>query len=109
MSRNKATAAAVMMMLFMTCGTANAVPSGPFGYDLQADMHRDEQPKVEQNVEQENRGDDVNRSIPVRPTDAKQFYSFVPLADLYTSSVDRAVYYPNATVNSAIAKYKSGN
>lgn len=108
MSKNKAIAAAVMMMLFMTYGTANAVPSGPFGYDLQADMHRDEQPK-EEKPETEKKDTDVNRSIPVRPTDAKQFYSFVPLADLYTKSVDSSVYYPNATVNSAIAKYKSGN
>jgi len=112
MSKNRAIVAAILMTLFMTYSTANAVPSGPFGYDLQADMHRDEKPKEEKPAKDDKTKVDsknVTPAVPAKPTDAKQFYSFVPLADLYTSSVDKSVYYPNATVNSAIALYKKGN
>ena len=106
MNKNKAITLAVMM-LFMTYGAANAVPTGPFGYDLQKDMHRDEQKKEEPKKEEKT---DINTSaVPVKPTSAKQFYSFIPIKDLYTTNIDTEAYYANPSINSAIAKYKKGN
>lgn len=115
MSKNKAIIAATMMVLLVTGGIAGAVPSGPFGYDLQKDMHRSENKAKErdaqaqtqmQTQEQQNvSGADVS----VKPTDAKKFYNFIPIADLFVDSVDNTVYYPEATMNSAIALYKKGN
>lgn len=108
MSKNKTVAAAIMMMLFMTYGAANAVPSGPFGYDLQKDMHREEQPKDDNKKDNQANQNNTN-PVPVKPTDAKQFYSFVPIKDLYATTIDTSVYYSRPTINSAIAKYKKGN
>ncbi len=112
MSRNKTVVAALMMMLFMTYGTANAAATGPFGYDLQKDMHRDSsqtQQTEQTEAPKSNGGLFSNSSVPVRPTDAKQFYSFVPIKDIYETSIDTSVYYSRPTIGNAIAKYKKGN
>lgn len=109
MSKNKAITAAVMIMLFMTYGAANAVPSGPFGYDLQKDIHRDEQPKQEKEQKKDDNKANKTQTVPVKPTNAKQFYSFVPMKDLYATNIDTGVYYSNPTIKSAIAKYKKRN
>ncbi len=96
---------ALLMASFMTWGIANAVPSGPFGYDLQKDIHRTEEKKEEKPADTANATPDT----PPRPTSAKPFYSFVPIKDLYTDSIDNTVFYANPTINSAIGKYKKGN
>jgi TPR repeat protein len=43
------------------------------------------------------------------PKTAKDFYSFVPMKDLYVPNIDHSKYYPNASVKSAIYRYKVGN
>ena len=108
MSKNKAVTLVMMIMLGMTYGAANAVPTGPFGYDLQKDMHRDTQKKEEPKKE-EDQNNIQTTAVPTRPTSAKQFYSFIPIKDLYNTNIDTNVYYQNASINSAIAKYKKGN
>lgn len=105
MNKNKAILAVTMAFL-LTYGAANAVPSGPFGYDLQKDLHRNEQPKE---TKQEDKSTDTTPVAPARPTSAKPFYSFVPIKDIYVDSVDNTVYYSNPTINGAINKYKKGN
>ena len=105
MKKNKAILAVIMAFL-MTYSVANAVPSGPFGYDLQKDLHRNDQPKE---TKKEDKATDTTPAAPARPTSAKPFYSFVPMKDLYVDSVDNTVYYSNPTINGAINKYKNGN
>lgn len=119
MSKQKIILLAVAAM-FISYSAANAVPSGPFGYDLYADMHRSEnQPQQEQqentdgNAQKQDDWMQQNKEsaeqVKFTPKTAKDFYSFVPMKDLYVSSIDRTKYYSNPTVKSAIAKYKKGN
>lgn len=64
--------------------------SGPFGYDLQKDINRS------QNAER------IQQSNPAKKTS--------PAKSLSPSVNDKAgIYYPNATLNSAISKYKAKN
>lgn len=101
----------VVMSMICACGAANAVP-GPFGYDLQADMHRSEKKAQEtpeaQQVQQVQQAEPASL-VPIVKS-AKDYYSFVPLKDLFVQSVDSTTtYYTNPTMKSAIARYKSGN
>ena len=121
-----------LSVVFIGCGIAQAA-TGPFGYDLQKDMHRSEIKAREQAAAQQN-----NNSMPsplnnVKKQDAsteagssapmisvqeilagrvsgKDFYSFVSVKDLYIDSIPHSqVYYINPTMKSAILRYKSGN
>ncbi len=110
MNRKKAILTAVMM-LFISYGTANAV-SGPFGYDLQKDMHRSKNKAAEETKqeEQQNAAPQTNLYNPLVPKDAKNFYSFVPLKDLFVETIDQNTEnYTNPTIKSAIARYNQGN
>ena len=112
MSKQKVILLAVATM-FISYSAANAVPSGPFGYDLQADMHRSEnkqQDKQQDKQQGKNTADDNQANqVDMTPKVAKDFYSFVPMKDLYVETIDHSKYYSNPTMNSAIAKYKKGN
>ena len=109
MGKEKAIVLSVLAM-FATCGVAQAIPSA-FGYDLQADMHRSENNRVEeqQNPEEYADGSGEQEVVKFVPKTAKDFYSFVPMKDLYVSTIDSNIYYENPTIRSAIARYKQGN
>lgn len=115
MGKNKDIILVLAMMLFFNGSVVNAVAAGPFGYDLQKDVHRNdnkqqkEKSESKSELKQNKQSGEVNSSVPARPASAVSFYSFVPMQDLYTESVDHSVYYPDATINSAIALYKQGN
>lgn len=118
MNRNKMVLTGALA-LFMSFGCANALTSGPFGYDLQKDMHRNDGQQQQQQQQEQNQSNQVNQTSSNQqtssspavtvPTAGKDFYSFVPMKDLYIDSIDKNVYYPNATMGSAIAKYKRAN
>ncbi|MBR6099277.1 tetratricopeptide repeat protein [bacterium] len=102
--------------LFVAYGAAYAVPSGPFGYDLQADLHRTENKKLQEQQQQqamEQNGSTENaegeEQVDLTPKTAKDFYSFVPMKDLYVANIDSSKYYANPTMKSAIYRYKVGN
>lgn len=109
MSKKKAILVAVMM-LFISYGAANAI-SGPFGYDLQKDMHRSENKAAEGDKQDDKQNTAQSKPYnPFEPKDAKNFYSFVPLKDLFVDSIDKNTEnYPNPTLQSAIARYNEGN
>lgn len=104
MSKQKVILLAIAAM-FISYSAANAVPSGPFGYDLQADMHRSENKKQEEQADENKDAEQID----LTPKIAKDFYSFVPMQDLYVDSIDHTKYYSNPTMKSAIYKYKNGN
>ena len=114
MSKQKVILLAVAA-LFVAYGAAYAVPSGPFGYDLQADMHRTENKKLQEAQQQQDtsvtgeNGEEQQEQIDLTPKTAKDFYSFVPMKDLYVANIDSTKYYPNPTMKSAIYRYKVGN
>ena len=114
MSKEKAILFTVLAML-ATYGAANAIPSGPFGYDLQADMHRNENQQQEQQTQtQEESQTDANgeeqKPVEYVPKTALDFYSFVPLKELFVTDIDSSsTYYSNPTMKSAIYRYKTGN
>ncbi len=113
MSKEKAILFTVLAML-TTYGVANAVPSGPFGYDLQADMHRSENQQQQQQMQSQDQPQaDANgeeaKPIEYVPKTALDFYSFVPIKELYVKDIDSSEYYSNPTMKSAIYRYKSGN
>lgn len=91
--------------VFITYSAASAVPSGPFGYDLYDDLHRDQQQTTQTEGDEQNPEEQVDMT----PKTAKDFYSFVPMKDLYVPNIDHSKYYPNASVKSAIYRYKVGN
>ena len=119
-----------LSVAFIGCGIAQAA-SGPFGYDLQKDMHRSEIKAREQAAAQQNASKTTPANIKSQPTateenvsapmisvdeilaghaSGKDFYSFVSVKDLYIDSIPHSeVYYINPTMKSAISRYKSGN
>lgn len=103
----------VLMMMAVTGGAAVAVPSGPFGYDLQADMHRSENKKVEtpKTPQTSTNTNDSGASLSSNSIKtAKDYYSFVPLKDLFVASIDHSSdNYTNPTLKSALTRYKQGN
>lgn len=120
MSKQKVILSAVAVM-FISYGAASALPSELISYDLYADMHRSEnaaatQEENQDNNAEQNQGDWMQQNeessseqINFVPKTAKDFYSFVPMKDLYVDSIDKSKYYSNPTVKSAIAKYKNAN
>ncbi len=110
MSRKKAIILSVLAVL-TTYGVAGAFPT----YDLYDDIHRSEIKKQKEQEQQqqapaetpqteENKAPEV-----VIPKTAKDFYSFVPMKDLYVKTIDSKIYYDNPTIKSAIARYRQGN
>ncbi|MEE3349769.1 MAG: tetratricopeptide repeat protein [Candidatus Gastranaerophilaceae bacterium] len=114
MSRKKAIILSVLAML-ATYGAANAFPK----YDLYDDIHRTEikqrkeQEQQQQQQQQQQQApqqtEETKAPEVIIPKTAKDFYSFVPLKDLYVKTIDNKVYYSNPTIKSAIARYKQGN
>ncbi len=96
----------LLAAIFLTGAVGVDIPamavSGPFGYDLQKDIHRnkikekEQKKKAEQNTGSEQAAEPVNVNV----TDD----------DIFVSSIDfNKVYYPNASMKSAVTKYKKGN
>lgn len=82
---------------------AQAVP-GPFGYDLQKDLHRSQNKNAQQQEQDSNTNSDTEQSK-VPPVNKN-----VTDDDIFDSSVNfNKVYYPNASMKSAVTKYKKGN
>jgi tetratricopeptide (TPR) repeat protein len=105
MSKQKVILLAATAM-FIAYSAAYAVPTGPFGYDLQADIHRSENKTQEENADN---NAEATEEVDLTPKTAKDLYSFVPMADLFVPTIDSSKYYPNASLKSAIYKYKVGN
>ena len=100
------------LALFSACGIATASSDKLLAYDLYADMHRNDAPQeqLQETAQPANMEGQPDVTSIYRPKTAKDFYSFVPIADLYVPSIDsNAHYYPNPSVQSAINKYKKGN
>lgn len=108
MSKQKVMLLAITAM-FISYSAAMAVPSGPFGYDLQADLHRSEKKNQQAEEPKVENTQTTTQQIDLTPKVAKDFYSFVPMKDLYVSSIDHSKYYSNPTMQSAIRKYKARN
>lgn len=98
----------LLAAIFLTGAVGVEIPamavSGPFGYDLQKDIHRTEI----KNRENKNKAPEAketssaNTSAPVS----------VPVTEeqIFDSNVHfNKVYYPNATIKSAVSKYKNAN
>ena len=98
-----------MLAVFAVYGAVSMAATGPFGYDLRDDMHRDEY-KAQQSQESQP-SEQSDAAVEVQPIKtALDFYSFVPFNDLFVESIDsKTSYYSDPTVKSAIARYKSGN
>ena len=107
MSKKSLILMAAMATIFFVYNTASmaAVP-GPFGYSLYDDIYRDENAPKEDKTNNEA---DTQEQVPIVPKTAKDFYSFVPMKDLYVSSIDSTKYYANPSMKSAIYRYKIGN
>ena len=111
MSKKKVIIFALLAVL-ASYGAVYAVPSGPFGYDLEKDIHRSENQKKQEAAASANKVTETKTNAPeidLSIKTAKDLYSFVPLSELYVPSIDSNVYYSNPTLNSAIYKYKKGN
>jgi len=103
MSKKSLVLLAVAAIMITTYGaTSEAVP-GPFGYSLYDDIYRDEDKPAEQPDAE------AAEQVDLTPKTSKDFYSFVPMKDLYVSTIDSSKYYPNASMKSAIYRYKTGN
>ena len=103
MSKEKAILITALALL-TTCSSVMA-------YDLYKDMHRSSStPAPQANVTEGENPEEQDPAALYRPKTAKDFYSFVPIAELYVPSIDsNSGYYPYPTMKSAIAKYKRGN
>ena len=108
MSKKSLILMAAMATVFLAYNaTSMAAVPGPFGYSLYDDIYRDENaPKTDKNTANSTEGQE---QVPLVPKTAKDFYSFVPMKDLYVSSIDSSKYYSNPSVKSAIYRYKIGN
>lgn len=94
-----------MATIFIAYGaTSIAAVPGPFGYSLYDDIYRDENAPKEENAENPD-----EQEVNLVPKTAKDFYSFVPMKNLYVPTIDSTKYYPNPSVKSAIYRYKKGN
>lgn len=84
---------------------AQAEVSGPFGYDLQKDIHRSKNKNKEQQAQDNTKEEDKDSKYAV-PLD-----TVVTDKDIFENSsiTFNKVYYPNASMKSAATKYKNGN
>ena len=106
MSKEKTILIAALALFTVTGITGRA-----FGYDLYSDMHRSSAQPASASEDGGNAQPEESANPAVyKPKTALDFYSFVPIAELYVPSIDNnSTYYSNPTVKSAIYKYKKGN
>ncbi|MBO8430667.1 hypothetical protein IAC76_04705 [Spirochaetes bacterium] len=96
----------LLAAIFLTGAAGIDVPamavSGPFGYDLQKDIHRNKNKEKEQKKNAEQNADKNKAAEPVNTN--------VTDDDIFVSSIAfNKAYYPNASMKSAVIKYKKGN
>ena len=95
----------LILLLSLLLATSSAYAAlgketkGPFGYNLYDDIHRNDKNKTE-NAEQ-NKTDDTEKT----DADGSKSYS----NNTEPAWLTETVYYPKATIESAINKYKKGN
>lgn len=101
----------LLLTAIFLVGSAN-IPalavSGPFGYDLQKDIHRskDKDKQKDNDQQQQQQGQQLQANGASSQVDNKP----VTDDDIFTSQIAfNKVYYPNASIKSAVAKYKKGN
>lgn len=101
----------LVMLLTSVCLVTSTIPalavSGPFGYDLQKDINRNsDKPKQDQQQQQQQQKTQQPASVGFGKPE------YIPVSDsqIFNSSVTfNKAYYPNASMKSAVSKYKRGN
>lgn len=85
--------------------------TGPFGYDLQKDMHRSENKnKNDADKQAEAQRQAEQKKAELEKQAQEEQYVDVSEAEIFPSSVDfNKVYYTNPTIKSAVSKYKNAN